>query len=43
MKKLIEKVISWKPDKIILAHGKYILKNATQELKRVFRWLDNKS
>ncbi|KKJ78414.1 hypothetical protein WH95_03770 [Kiloniella litopenaei] len=35
----IAHMISWKPEKIILAHGKWYDKNGTAELKRAFRWL----
>lgn len=35
-----QQMLSWQPDKIILAHGKWYKKNGTTELKRAFRWLN---
>jgi hypothetical protein len=35
----IEKMISWNPDRIILAHGRWYRKDGTVELERAFEWL----
>ncbi|GMG64368.1 DUF4336 domain-containing protein [Tetragenococcus halophilus] len=34
-----KQMLSWQPEKIILAHGRWYDKNGTDELKRAFRWL----
>lgn len=34
-----EKIIAWKPEKVILAHWRCYLENAEKELKRAFSWL----
>lgn len=39
LKKCVEKLMLWDIEKIILAHGKCITKNAKQELDRVFNWV----
>lgn len=39
-RKCYKQMISWKPEKIILAHGRWYDKNGTDELKRAFRWLE---
>lgn len=33
----VEKMIGWKPERIVLAHGRWYDKDGTQELKRAFR------
>lgn len=33
-------MLHWKPEKIILSHGRWYDKNGTAELKRAFRWLE---
>lgn len=35
----VEKMISWNPERIILAHGRWYQSNGTDELRRAFRWL----
>jgi hypothetical protein len=35
----LEKILTWQPEKVILAHGRWYEENGTQELKRAFRWL----
>jgi hypothetical protein len=32
-------MIGWKPERIILAHGRWYDRNAVAELRRAFRWL----
>ncbi|MEC6748066.1 DUF4336 domain-containing protein [Marinilactibacillus sp. XAAS-LB27] len=34
-----QRMLSWHPDKIILAHGRWYEKNGTAELRRAFSWL----
>ncbi|MCR8967854.1 DUF4336 domain-containing protein [Streptococcus zalophi] len=36
------KICSWNADKIIFAHGKIILENGNENLKKAFFWLDKK-
>lgn len=33
------RMLNWKPDKIVLAHGLCFFKNGTDELRRAFRWI----
>ncbi|WP_417559718.1 DUF4336 domain-containing protein [Marinomonas sp.] len=35
----LQTMINWQPDKIILAHGEWIQKNAVSFLKKSFHWL----
>lgn len=35
-----DRMLSWQPEKIILAHGRWYDSNGTEELKRAFKWLD---
>jgi len=35
----IERMIAWKPERIILAHGRWYTRAGTDELRRAFRWL----
>jgi hypothetical protein len=35
----VEKMISWTPERIVLAHGRWYESNGTAELRRAFRWL----
>ena len=37
----LKRILEWKPDKIILAHGRWYESNGTAELRRAFRWLGN--
>jgi hypothetical protein len=39
LKAAVEAMISWNPDRIILAHGRWYERNGVQELQRAFRWL----
>ncbi|MGF6148302.1 Uncharacterised protein [Kingella potus] len=36
----LERILAWRPEKIILAHGRCYEANAVAELERAFRWLD---
>ncbi|GAA6212780.1 DUF4336 domain-containing protein [Hyphomicrobiales bacterium 4NK60-0047b] len=38
LRKAVEQMINWQPEKIIIAHGKWFEKDAVAELKRAFRW-----
>jgi len=35
----VKKMLSWKPEKIILAHGRWYQSNGVAELRRAFRWV----
>ncbi|MDP6843443.1 MAG: DUF4336 domain-containing protein, partial [Rhodospirillales bacterium] len=35
----VRTMISWQPQRIIIAHGRWYETNAVVELKRAFRWL----
>ena len=35
----IETIISWNPERIILAHGRWYERDGVKELKRAFRWV----
>ena len=35
----VEKIISWEPQRIIIAHGRWYNENGVAELKRAFRWV----
>ena len=36
----IQKIISWNPDNVIMAHGRYIQGNGTAYIKNAFGWLN---
>jgi hypothetical protein len=35
----VRRMISWQPQRIIIAHGRWYRDNAVAELERAFRWL----
>jgi hypothetical protein len=35
----LEKMIAWRPEKVIMAHGRPYYRDGTAELRRAFRWL----
>lgn len=35
----VETMIAWKPERVVLAHGRWYEHNAEQELRRALRWL----
>jgi hypothetical protein len=39
MSEAVRAMISWAPERIIIAHGRWYETNAVAELKRAFRWL----
>jgi len=39
LRKAVETMIGWNPEKVILSHGRWYQKNGVAELKRAFRWL----
>ncbi|MCL1989925.1 MAG: DUF4336 domain-containing protein [Defluviitaleaceae bacterium] len=39
-RKNYKQMLNWKPEKIIIAHGRWFEKNGVEELRRAFRWLD---
>ncbi|NEO29823.1 MAG: DUF4336 domain-containing protein [Symploca sp. SIO3C6] len=36
----LKRMLEWKPQKVILAHGRWYENNGTAELRRAFRWLE---
>ena len=36
----LKRILQWKPEKVILAHGRWYENNGTAELRRAFRWLE---
>jgi hypothetical protein len=39
LKAAVETMISWEPERIILAHGRWYQSDGARELRRAFRWL----
>ena len=39
MAEAVRRMISWQPQRIIIAHGRWYRDNAVAELQRAFRWL----
>ncbi len=39
LRKAVEQMIAWAPERIILAHGRWYEANGLAELRRAFRWL----
>ncbi|WEX10559.1 DUF4336 domain-containing protein [Chelativorans sp. AA-79] len=39
LKAAVEKMIAWNPERIILAHGRWYMRNGAAELQRAFAWL----
>ena len=35
----VERMLEWRPERILLAHGRCYLEHGTSELRRAFRWL----
>ncbi len=35
----LERMLAWKPEKVIVAHGRWYERDGTKELRRAFRWL----
>jgi hypothetical protein len=38
-RRAVEEMLSWRPERVLLAHGRCYLANADAELRRAFRWL----
>jgi hypothetical protein len=38
-RRAVETMLAWKPERVLLAHGRCYLANADSELRRAFRWL----
>lgn len=36
---IVERMIAWDPERIIIAHGRWYEENGTAELRRAFRWV----
>lgn len=43
LKAAVETMISWNPERVILAHGRWYEKDGAGELRRAFRWLLGKA
>ncbi len=39
LKRAVERMIEWSPERIILAHGRWYRKDGTAELRRAFAWI----
>lgn len=39
-RKCLERMLSWDPEAVILAHGRWYRDNGAAELRRAFRWLE---
>lgn len=39
LKDAIERMLAWLPDRIVIAHGRWIERDGAAELRRAFRWL----
>jgi hypothetical protein len=39
LKRAVETMIAWNPERIVLAHGRWYDRDGAAELKRAFRWL----
>jgi hypothetical protein len=39
LRKAMERMVAWNPERIILAHGRWYEKNGADELRRAFRWV----
>lgn len=39
LRRAVEQMIAWAPDRVILAHGRWYQSNGVAELRRAFRWL----
>ena len=37
-----ERMVAWKPQRVIMAHGRWYDRDGTRELRRAFRWLGSK-
>jgi Domain of unknown function (DUF4336) len=37
-----ERMVAWKPQRVIMAHGRWYARDGTEELRRAFRWLGSK-
>jgi Domain of unknown function (DUF4336) len=37
-----ERMVAWKPERVIMAHGRWYDRDGTGELRRAFRWLGSK-
>jgi hypothetical protein len=38
----LDRMLAWKPEKVVLAHGRWYDRDGTDELRRAFRWLGSK-
>jgi hypothetical protein len=40
LRDLVDTMLAWNPDRVILAHGRWYPTNGTAELSRAFRWIE---
>ena len=38
----VERMLAWKPERVIMAHGGWYERDGTRELRRAFRWVGSK-
>jgi hypothetical protein len=38
----LERMLAWKPERVIMAHGRWYERDGTGELRRAFRWVGTK-
>jgi hypothetical protein len=36
---VVERMIAWSPERVIIAHGRWYQENCAAELRRAFRWV----
>jgi hypothetical protein len=39
LERAVEQMIAWKPERVVLAHGRWFENDGTRELTRAFAWL----
>ncbi|WP_347332774.1 DUF4336 domain-containing protein [Marinimicrobium locisalis] len=39
LRKALDSILAWNPEKVIIAHGRWYESNGTAELRRAFRWV----
>jgi hypothetical protein len=39
LREAVDTMIAWKPERIIMAHGRWYDRDGAAELRRAFRWL----
>jgi hypothetical protein len=39
LRETVQRMIEWRPDRVIMSHGRWYDRNAKAELQRAFRWV----